>query len=47
MICPKQTNDVKYWQIKTNTLAGLDRKCQIKMNNYSVMLLMSSTDGVM
>ena len=34
MIRPKKFNNVKYWQIKTNKLFGLDRQSRIKTNNY-------------
>ena len=33
MIFPKPTNNVEYYQIKTNKLLGLDRKSQIKRSN--------------
>ena len=34
MTHPIQMNNVKFWQIKTMTLFGLDQKSWIKMNNH-------------
>ena len=36
MICPKNSNNVKYWHIKMNKLFGLDRKSRI--NNLWIIV---------